>query len=283
MSQLREKTLYSLDGTALFVADWLLLRPPPNGGVVIMHGLGEHAGRYQHVAKFFNECGFAVRTYDQRGHGRSAGVRGDVPDSEVFLRDAKQVVDDFAQELSSPPILFGHSMGGLFAATFALKNLAPLRAVILSSPALAVFLAPWQNMLFNVMRRIAPGLALPTSLPARYLSHDDAVVQAYKKDSLVHGRISARNMAAILSAIEFCQSHTAQLSMPCLMQVAGSDHLVNPEGSFQFFPKLPKALASMQVYPEMYHEIFNEVDNAKVFADLKAWLQSRNLLSKHAR
>ncbi len=278
MPQLREKTVYSKDGTALFVADWLLPHDAPNGGVVILHGLGEHAGRHHHMAQFFNECGFAVRTYDHRGHGKSGGTRGDVPNSEALLRDAQQMVDDFALEDSRPPILFGHSMGGLFAAKFALKKLSPLSAVILSSPALAVFLAPWQQFLFNSMRRIAPGFALPTSLPVRYLSHDDAVIQAYKDDALVHGRISARTMESILNAIEYCQSHAAQLSIPCFLQVAGADRLVNPEGSFQFFPKLPKALVSMQVYPELYHEIFNELASEQVFADLRRWLQSGNLL-----
>ncbi len=280
MAQLREKMLHGADGTGLYVADWLLPGRPPSGTVVIMHGLGEHCGRYLHVIKFFTDCGFSVRSYDQRGHGKSDGARGDVPAGEPFLQDAQIVIDDLIDEFNVPPILFGHSMGGLFAASFALQGLSRLHGVILSSPALAVYLAPWQRALFKLMRRLAPGLGLPTSLPVRYVSHDKAVVAAYRRDKLVHGRISARTMARILANIDYCQQHAPQLALPCCLMVAGADRLVNPEGSFQFFPKLPKALATLYVYPEMYHEIFNEVENAKVFNDLRNWLLEKKLINE---
>ncbi len=280
MAQLREKILHAADGTALYVADWLLPHRPPSGTVVLMHGLGEHCGRYLHVAKFFVDCGFSVRSYDQRGHGKSDGKLGDVPAGEPFLQDAQIVIDDWIDEFDVPPILFGHSMGGLFAASFALQGLSRLHGLILSSPALAVFLAPWQQALFKLMRRVAPGLGLPTNLPVRFISHDAQVVKAYRQDPLVHGRISARLMTRILANIEYCQHHAQQLTIPCCLMVAGADRLVNPEGSFQFFPKLPKSLASLYVYPEMYHEIFNELDNQQVFADLRNWLLERKLLNE---
>ncbi|MBI3229740.1 MAG: lysophospholipase [Burkholderiales bacterium] len=280
MAQLREKMLHGADGTALYVADWMLPGRPPSGTVVIMHGLGEHCGRYLHVVKFFTDCGFSVRTYDQRGHGKSDGARGDSPVGEPFLQDAQIVVDDFIEEMNVSPILFGHSMGGLFAARFALEQRSRLHAVILSSPALAVFMAGWQRKLFAVMQRLAPSLGLPTSLPVKYLSHDAKVVRDYQQDPLIHGRISANTMRRILAAIEYCHHHACELNIPCCLMVAGADRLVNPEGSFRFHPALPKQLATLFVYPTMYHEIFNEVESDKVFADLRAWLLERRLLSE---
>ena len=106
MTQARELSFIAADGTLLYVADWPVGSATAAGdGIVFMHGLGEHCGRYVHLARFFNDCGYAVRTYDHRGHGRSGGTRGDVPDTETLLQDAKIAIDDFAQKLSAPPLL----------------------------------------------------------------------------------------------------------------------------------------------------------------------------------
>src|ERR1019366_2675004 len=111
MTHPRERSLSAADGIPLLVADWPTGSAAAAGdGIVLMHGLGEHCGRYTQVARFFNDCGFSVRAYDHRGHGRSGGARGDVPDVETLLQDAKIAVDDFARNLSAPPLLLGHSM-----------------------------------------------------------------------------------------------------------------------------------------------------------------------------
>ena len=278
MLQLREKIVHAADGTALYVEDWIVQSHQAVGAVVMMHGLGEHLERYSPLVKFFTDCNLSVRTYDHRGHGKSDGVRGDVPNGEPILQDAQIIVDDFAQETGLTPILFGHSMGGLFAARFALENLAPLRAVILSSPALALYMNSWQHFALKIMLKLAPGLGLPNGLQVKYLSHDAKVVQDYQHDPLVHSRLSARLLARMLAAIEYCQTHAQQLHIPCCLLVAGADRLVDPQGSFQFFAQLPKSLANMQVYPSMYHEIFFEPDAQQVFDDLREWLLERGLL-----
>ena len=187
-----EHTLTAADGTAIFVTDWLPDAWADSdadkvaGGILLMHGLGEHCGRYAHVARFFNDCGLVVRAYDHRGHGRSGGKRGDVPDSDSMLHDAKMVFDDFARQFAAPPLLLGHSMGGLLAARFAAENRSPLSGLILSSPALAVPLSQVQKLLLSIFEVIAPGLALPSGLDMRYLSHDPEVSSAVDKDALAH-------------------------------------------------------------------------------------------------
>ncbi len=271
----RRQRLYAADGTALHTVDYLLPHAQARGGVVIMHGLGEHGGRYRHVARFFNDCGLSVRCYDHRGHGQSQGARGDVPNGEPILQDAEILIDDFSAQLSEPPFLFGHSMGGLFAAHFALSRKTPLRGLILSSPALAVRLSGLQRKLLDIMYRIAPHIGVPNGLSPQYLSHDPAVVAAYKNDPLVHARISARLLRSMLAAIDYCQLHAAKLPCPAVMLVAGDDHLVDADGSRRFFAQLPEGRAQMHVYEGFYHEVFNEQDARLPFAHLRAWLESR--------
>ncbi len=270
----RELQLAADDGTSLFVADCLGGGPEIKGGIVVMHGLGEHCGRYAHVARFFNEHGWSVRTYDHRGHGRSGGARGDVPDHEAVLRDAKIVVDDFAQRFDAPPLLLGHSMGGLFAARFATEAISPLRGLILSSPALSIPLSTVQKLLLNSLGAISPGLGVPNGLNPYFLSHDPAVVDAYVKDPLVHAKISPRLLRSMLHAVDFAQTHAPKLAIPTLMVVAGDDRLVDAAGSDAFFARLQPGIGTMHRYPDYYHEVFNDVDAARVFSDVSGWLDA---------
>lgn len=275
----KEFELTANDDTRLFVRDWPLpverIMPP---GVVIMHGLGEHCGRYAHVARFFNAMGFAVRTYDHRGHGKSSGPRGDVPDDEAMLRDARLVINDFTKQLHAPPILFGHSMGGLFAARFATAALAPLRALILSSPALAIRMSGFQSALLKMASILIPGVGISNGLKTRYLSHDGEVIQAYENDALVHGKVSARLLNSMLQAMTYAHDHAPQLTIPVLLLVAEDDHLVDPIGSKRFSARLLPAISSAIYYDDFYHEIFNELDATRVFDDLRTWLEQQHLL-----
>ena len=273
----RQGTLRTADGTQLFMLDWAV--PPGTtvrGGVLLMHGLGEHCGRYAHVAEFFNRLGWSVRAYDHRGHGRSGGPRGDVPADDTLLDDAALIMADFSQSHAelwrSAPLLFGHSMGGLFAARLACSQRAPLRGLILSSPLLALRLTRFQTILAAVMSRLAPGVAVSNGLKAEYLSHDAALVAAYRVDPYGQGKISARLLRAILAAIEHVQHDAPTLQLPVLMLVAGDDRLVDASGSERLHARLDPSSAVMHRYPQLYHEIFNEIDRAEVFEDLRLWL-----------
>lgn len=269
----REFQLATADGILLHVVDSPAIRPnTAPRGMVLMHGLGEHCGRYAHVVRFFNECGWSVRRYDHRGHGKSGGARGDQPDGEAILRDARLVIDDFAREFDTPPLLLGHSMGGLWAARFATEALSPLCGLILSSPALAIPLTGPQKMLLKTLGAIAPGLGVPNGLQTRYLSHDPAVEAAYKKDPLVHSKITPRLLNGMLDAVEYAQTHAAALAIPTLMIVAGDDRLVAASGSDAFHTRLKPGIGTMHRYADYYHEIFNEVDAARVFEDMRNWL-----------
>ncbi len=272
-------SMRTADGIALHISDFYPAEAA-TASVLLMHGLGEHSGRYQHVVEFFCARGFAVRTYDHRGHGRSGGPRGDVPDDAALLDDATLVMQDWLRQANRPqsaPLLFGHSMGGLLAARFAVSAITPLSGLILSSPALALPLSGAQKLLLKVLTKLAPGLAVSNGLKRRYLSHDKATIEAYNRDPLVHKKITARLLQAMLAAIAIVQNKAKTLNTPTLLLYAGDDHLIDPNGSAGFFGKLSAGVGSVHRYDHLYHEIFNEcnADADRVFADLDHWLATQ--------
>lgn len=271
------------DGTKLFVRDWLINEvgdTSPQPCIVLLHGLGEHCGRYDHVVAFLNECGFSVRTFDHRGHGQSSGARGDVPDTLTIVADAQAVITDFTQRCQTVPLLFGHSMGGLYAARIATEAAIPLRGLILSSPALALRLSWIEHGLLKVMSAIAPHFAIPSGLKPVYLSHKLDVVVAYVNDPLVHDKITASLLNSMLDAIDYTLTNAPLLTIPTLLMVAEGDELINPKGSHDFFEVLPSNICTAHFYSYYYHEIFNEIGAEKVFDDLQNWLTARQFVSQ---
>ncbi|WP_290976756.1 alpha/beta hydrolase [Herbaspirillum sp.] len=268
----REHWLEAADGARLLCRDWLL--PGATGAVQMVHGLGEHGGRYAALARLFGEAGLSVRICDHRGHGNSDGRRGTLARSDDLLRDLKLAFDDFTRRTQRVPILFGHSMGGLVAARFATGGFSPVRALALSSPALALDMLGWQKLLLAVSSRVAPGYALPTSLPASRLSHDPEQVQAYRSDPLNHGKIAPRMLNFMLDAMQQAARDAGRFAQPVLMQVAGDDAFVAPRGSRAFFDALPENRKTMHWYATAYHEIFNEEPGIRAQAqnDLRQWL-----------
>ena len=172
------------------------MRQRPRAVVLIVHGLGEHAWRYDPLAERLNQWGFAVRGYDQRGHGDSGGARGVLPRDDALMEDLHEVLEDtrrhIAQPWACPLILLGHSMGGLLAATWVMRGFTPVDGLVLSSPALDAGIGPLRRQLIALLHRWAPNLTLSNGLDPRQISHDPAVVDAYRQDSRVHDRISAR-------------------------------------------------------------------------------------------
>jgi alpha-beta hydrolase superfamily lysophospholipase len=265
--------------------------PPPRGVVLIVHGLGEHASRYTHVARLLLDWGFAVRAYDQRGHGESGGKRGVLTGDNVLLEDLAEVVDDtrlrcsrLPHAASAPPIplvLLGHSLGGLVAARFVAKQIRPIEGLALSSPAFDVGLTPIQKLMLATMPALAPNLCMNNGLNPKYLSHNRDVVRDYLADPLVHKRISPRLARFIARAGPSTIAAAARWKTPSLLMYAGSDHIVNPAGSKAFAktlmnsPAVKPGTLTARCFDGMYHELFNEVGSGEVFETLKAWLNAR--------
>ena len=274
MPEMRSLMLKMRDGTNINCVDYFPASPA-HSSIVFMHGLGEHCGRYAHLADYFCTRGFAVRTYDLRGHGKSSGRRGDIPHQDSLLDDAQQVMHDW--QASCPTsvtrqLLLGHSMGGLFAAKFALSKMCDLHGLILSAPALAIYMNFVERSLLKVLSSVAPSLTLSNGLKTQYLSHDPKVVASYLTDTLVHDRISARLLNSMLTTMHDVFTHASSLDLPTLLLVAGQDKLVDSTGSLRFAQASSETHLRLCTYENLYHEIFNELDTKAVFDDVGIWL-----------
>ncbi len=277
MSETTQLPFTAADGLNLALYDWPLpMRQSPRGVVLIVHGLGEHAWRYDPLAQRLNAWGFCVRAYDQRGHGESGGARGVLPHDDALLDDLAEVVEDtrrhIAEPWSCPLVLLGHSMGGLVAACFVQRRMAPVNALVLSSPALQTGIGAGKKKLIALLDRLAPNLTLGNGLDASKISHDPGVVQAYQNDRLVHDRISARLASFIDESGPKVLAAAPGWSVPTLLMYAGEDKLVRPEGSNAFALAAPGGVVTSERFEGLYHEIFNEDDPSDVFAALKRWL-----------
>ncbi len=266
----------------LAVFDWPLPADRPLGAVLgtvlMVHGLGEHAGRYGEVAEQLGQWGFAVRAYDQQGHGRSQGARGDMLRPGSLQADLCRVIDDTRQQASLagvPLILLGHSLGGLVVARTVAERLRPVEAAVLSSPALGAFPNLVEKMLLATLPRVAPHLRVDNGLKTDFLSRDPDVVKAYTADTLVHRRISMGLAAWILENGKKTLGDAAQWQVPTLLLYAGQDKLVNAQASADFASAAPQTVVQAQCFEAMYHEVFNDLYRAQVFSALKRWLLAR--------
>jgi len=271
-------TLTTADGLQLHVREW----PASNarGTVLIVHGLGEHIGRYAHVAAQLNSWGWSAVGYDHRGHGGSEGARGALHRSDDLLTDLALMIDSVRAKSPGPLVLLGHSLGGLVAARFVAGAAAPdaaawgrpVDALVLSSPALDVGTTAWQKFLLAVLGPLAPNLAVNNGLKPTWISRDAAVVGAYMADPLVHDRVTPRLARFIVDAGEWVRANAAAWPVPTLLLYAGKDRCVVPAGSRALAAAAPKALLTVQEFKPLYHEIFNEPEKAEVFAVLGGWL-----------
>ena len=265
-------TLTTADGLTLHVREWP--RADARGSVLIVHGLGEHIGRYEHVAAQLNAWGWNVVGYDQRGHGASEGARGALAQPDDLLRDLALVIDAVRAQNPGPLVLLGHSMGGLVVARFVAERLRAVDALVLSSPALDLGMNAFQKLLLAVLGPLAPNLAVNNGLKPAWISRDPAVVQAYEADPLVHDRVTPRLVRFMREGGEFVRARAAQWSVPTLLLYAGSDRCVAPAGSRALAAAAPKSALTAREFAPLFHEIFNEPEQREVFAALGDWLSS---------
>ena len=266
--------LSTRDGLQLHLQHWPAV---PARSVLIVHGLGEHIGRYAHVAAQLNAWGWQVFGYDQRGHGRSEGPRGGLRADDDLLHDLAAVIDAVRAAQPGPLVLLGHSMGGLVAARFVAGGdgwARPVDALVLSSPALDPGMSIPQKLLLASLGRLAPHLAVGNGLKPEWISHDAQVVRNYVADPLVHDRVTPRLARFIVDGGEAVAERASDWRVPTLLLYAGSDRCVAPAGSAGFAAAAPQALVAAHEFRPLYHEIFNEPEQADVFGVLHDWLDT---------
>jgi alpha-beta hydrolase superfamily lysophospholipase len=244
----------------------------------VAHGAAEHSGRYRRFAEHFVGRGYAVAALDHVGHGRSDGARGYVRNFADYVdtldRFLNIVRDGFPE---TPVILLGHSMGGLMSACYLLQNQDAFAGCILSGPAIKTDLEPpwWQLMLIQFFSTVLPRLGV-LQLDASGVSRDPLEVQQYLDDPLVYGgKLSARKVSQLFAAMSWVQEQVAEISLPMLLLHGGSDAMTAPAGSQFLYDNISSNDKTLQIYPGLYHEIFNEPERAEVFADIENWLNQR--------
>ncbi len=274
---------FTVDAVPLHLRQWVC-DGTPRGTLLIVHGLGEHIGRYEALARHLNRRGWAVVGYDQRGHGASGGARGAIAAPDSLLADLAGVIDAVRPALTGPLLLLGHSLGGLLAARFVAEGLVqdkalwwrPVDALVLSSPAMDPGMTVLQKVLLAVLGRLAPNLALGNGLNPAWVSRDPAIVEAYVADPLVHDRITPRLARFIVDAGRRVRESAPRWRVPTLLLYAGADRCVTPAGSAAFAAAAPPDVVTAQSFAPLFHEIFNEPERAAVLAALDAWLAHRD-------
>jgi alpha-beta hydrolase superfamily lysophospholipase len=266
-------SLKSFDGTDIFVTRDLV--PNPLALMVIVHGLAEHLGRYDYVAGKLNESGISVYRFDNRGHGRSGGLRGDNDDPDKFLKDTDLVVQLARKENEGKPLfMLGHSMGGLIAAGYGAAHGKALNGMILSGA--AVDFLPIFSDLGNTYTEAVKDTVMPNTLSAA-ICRDQAVVKAYDEDPLVLKGVTLGLLySTFFQGVERLHHNIADFRVPCLILHGGGDLLV-PAGAAQwFYDHIPGSDKTIKIYPGCYHEILNEKEERDlVIADMVAWINSR--------
>ncbi len=246
--------------------------------LAIFHGHGEHIGRYGNVVNALVPRGFAVYGLDHRGHGRSRGRRGHINSWKEYREDVRlflQLIEH--EEPGRPVFLMGHSMGALVVLEYLIHYSGGLRgAVISGAPIVPVGIAkPYLVYLSRVLSKIWPSFPLRLALDTSALSRDAAVVRAYSMDPLVHGRFTARWGTEALDAVERVRANSAAVKAPILFIHGGADRLNSPEGIERLFEMMTVADKSLRIYPDMYHELHNDIGSEEVVMDVAEWLMER--------
>jgi alpha-beta hydrolase superfamily lysophospholipase len=272
--QTTESKLGGSGGIELFVQ---VHRPDgrPRAALAILHGHGEHSGRYQNVFAYFVPRGYAAYAFDLRGHGRSAGQRGFVRDWGEYRGDCQAFLEFLRQEDPGLPVfLYGHSLGGLIALDFALRRPNGLRGAIISGPILGPPNVPAILLqISKLLSSVAPTFSMNTQLDATTLSRDPEVVRAYVQDPLVHSKGTARFGTEMTRAVEWVHEHAGEWKLPLLIICGADDRLVPPADSLRFFERAGVSDKRRIAYPGGFHEPHNDIDRSVVFADIEHWLE----------
>jgi alpha-beta hydrolase superfamily lysophospholipase len=272
-----ERTFDGVGGIPIVYDTWTP-EGQPRGVVILSHGLGEHAGRYHHVAKRFGEAGLATYALDHRGHGRSGGKR-------VYLRRIEEYTADFAtlvgitkrEHPGVPKIVLGHSMGGAIVFSYGVERPEDYDLMVLSGPAVAAQdgVSALLAAVGKVLGRIAPGVPVQT-LDATAVSRDPEVVAAYQADPLVwHGKVPAGIAGELIRVGETMPDRAHAIDRPLLVVHGSDDRLVHYRGSERLVEAVASDDVHLKVYPGLYHEVFNEPEQAMVLGDVLSWLDAR--------
>lgn len=269
---------FGIDGEAvLYGREW---QPENNirGVICLIHGLGEHSGRYLNMAQNLTRAGYVLLTYDQRGHGKSLGRRGHTPSYDTLLDD----IDYFRRESlkrfpNMPTFLYGHSLGGNLVLNYVLRRRPKFTGVIVTSPWLKLVVEPpaLLKMFVRFLNNLWPTFSLTNGLDLKALSRDLRVVDTYKDDPLVHNRISIRLFVSMDQAGCWALKNAAQFDLPLLLMHGGGDRITSTEATKEFAIHVQKD-CTLKIWQGLFHELHNEPEKEEIYAFIINWLEQRS-------
>ncbi|WP_340074144.1 lysophospholipase [Leptobacterium sp. I13] len=248
-----------------------------NAVVVLVHGMGEHSGRYtSSVVPFFLNRNFAVVTFDHFGHGKSEGRRGHCPSYKALLDSAEEAIMKAKKEFPDRPVfLYGHSMGGNVVINYALRRNPDIVGVIATSPFLRLAFQPpkWKITMGKLLQKIMPSITLPTALDTKAISRDPEEVKKYEEDPLVHDKISPNFSFPVMEAAEWALENAPSLQKPILLLHGTGDKIIDHTATVEFAQKTQNA--TLQLFDNGYHELHNDLEKDRFLNVIADWIQSK--------
>lgn len=265
------------DGLNIFAQIWEPENAQAKAVVCLVHGIGEHGGRYAHVAEAFGKAGYAFVAPDLRGHGRSGGARGHISAIEDILRDIDVEFEQArARYPGLPLILYGHSLGGILVLHYSLKRKPQVKGVIATSSGLrtAIEQQPAKIFAARLLGSLLPTVTLPTGLEANAISRDPQVIAAYNADPLVHDKMSLGFGKIMLGVVGWTLAHAAEFPLPLLLLHGKADRIAFVSGSMEVAAALP-GKSTLKIWDDAYHELHNEPEKEAVFQTMTEWMDAR--------
>lgn len=249
----------------------------PKAAIALVHGLGDHTGRYEQVARVMTDAGYTLVGFDLRGHGQSGGIRGHFPSLGAVMTDIDQFLGILAQRYPEQPrFLYGHSMGGLLVLTYALMYQPEVKGVIATSTGLRspIHEQRVKAMAARLAGSLLPTVLIPSGLETAHISQDPSVVQAYRADPLTHDRVSLGLGKAGLHATDYVWSHAEEFSLPLLIMHGSADRVTYASGSKGFARLASKNNRDVtwKLWNGLYHELHHEPQREAVLQVIVDWL-----------
>jgi alpha-beta hydrolase superfamily lysophospholipase len=247
----------------------------PKALILLVHGLGEHVGRYESWAARFNERGVTLRAFDLPGHGHSDGRRGVIPSPEKVYDTIDIIIRSLASEFPGVPLfLYGHSLGGGIVLNYLVRRKPAVKGAIITSPWVILSVTPARPkaLLASIAKKLMPGMTQPSGLMTEYLSRDPEVVKAYNADPLVHSHISAGLYGWMTDAAAETLSRAGEINVPILLAHGRDDQITSPSGSVQVAEAAPHA--TLKLWEGGYHELHNDLLKEDHFEFITEWIDT---------
>lgn len=274
----RQFELRCKDGSRRYAAEWEPdERRDLRGVIALVHGMGEHIGRYRHVAEMFTHAGYAVFGFDQAGHGMTEGKRGHTKSYEALLDGVGAMLAEAEKRYPGTPLfLYGHSMGGNVTLNYVLRRKPDITGVIVTGPwlRLAFNPPPLQLIIARIVNRLFPAYTNDRPMVGDHLTSDPEMIRRYQEDPLGHGSITARFFLSVQAAGLWAIKHASEWRAPLLLMHGGTDKVTSILASKQFADAVGSRCTFME-WPGLKHELHNELDREEVFDVMRDWLEDR--------